>query len=224
MARFFEGYFFLPRPQAWLVSSFVAVISLLFALHALLALRKFPADWRQYRIAATHGSRLRHGDTVLWFVQVATGFAMFFLAPVHLYAMFMHPDLIGPYASADRVWTGGFWPLYLALLFAVEVHGSVGLYRLAVKWGWFEGGDARASRRRLKIAMWGLIAFLLTSLFFGLLHLSNANATLVSTAYLALVGVFLGLVFGDLLAGGVTWLLMGLFGHEITQGYMVQFG
>jgi hypothetical protein len=35
---------------------------------------------------------------------------------------------------------------------------------------------------------------------------------------------FLGLVFGDLLAGGVTWLLMGIFGYEITQGYMVQFG
>lgn len=59
-------------------------------------------------------------------------------------------------------WTGGFWPLYLALLFAVEVHGSVGLYRLAVKWGWFEGRDVRVSRRRLKIAMWALIAFLLT--------------------------------------------------------------
>lgn len=162
VARFFEGYFFLPRPQAWLVSAFVAAIASLFALHALLALRKFPADWRQYRIAARHGGRLRHGDTTLWFVQVATGFAMFFLAPVHLYAMFMHPDLIGPFESADRVWTGGFWPLYLALLFAVEVHGSVGLYRLAVKWGWFEGRDARASRRRLKWAMWGLIAFLLT--------------------------------------------------------------
>ena len=162
VARFFEGYFFLPRPQAWLVTAFVASIALLFALHALLALRRFPADWRQYRIAARHGSRLRHGDTTLWFVQVATGFAMFFIAPVHLYAMFMHPDLIGPYESADRVWTGGFWPLYLALLFAVEVHGSVGLYRLAVKWGWFEGRDARTTRRRLKLAMWGLIAFLLT--------------------------------------------------------------
>ena len=118
VARFFEGYFFLPRPQAWLVLAFVAAIAALFALHALLALRKFPADWRQYRIAARHGSRLRHGDTTLWFVQVATGFAMFFLAPVHLYAMFTHPDLIGPFESADRVWTGGFWPLYLALLFA----------------------------------------------------------------------------------------------------------
>ena len=27
VARFFEGYFFLPRPQAWLVSAFVAAIA-----------------------------------------------------------------------------------------------------------------------------------------------------------------------------------------------------
>ena len=161
VARFFEGHFFLSRPQAWLVSAFVAAVSALFAVHALLALRKFPADWRQYRIAARHGSRLRHPDTVLWFVQVATGFAMFFLAPVHLYTMLVHPDLIGPYESADRVWTGGFWPLYLALLFAVEVHGSIGLYRLALKWGWFMGRDPRAGRRRLRRAVWAVCGVLL---------------------------------------------------------------
>ena len=31
VARFFEGYFFLPRPQAWLVSAFVAAIAALSA-------------------------------------------------------------------------------------------------------------------------------------------------------------------------------------------------
>ena len=31
------------------------------------------------------------------------------------------------------------WPLYLVMLFAVEFHGGIGLYRLALKWGWFEG-------------------------------------------------------------------------------------
>jgi fumarate reductase subunit C len=34
---------------------------------------------------------------------------------------------------------GTLWPLYLLLLFMVEVHGSIGLYRLALKWGWLEG-------------------------------------------------------------------------------------
>jgi hypothetical protein len=35
---------------------------------------------------------------------------------------------------------------------------------------------------------------------------------------------FLGLAFGDLLVGGITWLAMAVFGPDITAGYMVQFG
>jgi fumarate reductase subunit C len=57
------------------------------------------------------------------------------------------------------VWTDHFWPLYIVLLLAVEIHGGVGLYRLAVKWGWLQGADAKASRRRLATAKWLLTAF-----------------------------------------------------------------
>jgi fumarate reductase subunit C len=92
----------------------------------------------------------RHGDTSLWWVQAVTGFALFFLASVHLYQMLVHAGDIGPYESADRVWTGRWWPLYLVLLFSVELHGGVGLYRLAVKWGWFEGEDPNRTRELLK--------------------------------------------------------------------------
>ena len=56
--------------------------------------------------------------------------------------MLTRPERIGPFESADRVWSEHYWPLYLVLLFAVELHGGIGLYRLAVKWGWFAGGDA----------------------------------------------------------------------------------
>ena len=42
--------------------------------------------------------------------------------------------------------------------------------------------------------------------------------------YRRLMPFFLGLAIGDLLAGGLLWVLMGLFGSEITNGYMVQFG
>ena len=88
-------------------------------------------------------------------------FALFFLAPVHLYTMMSHPELIGPYESADRVWTGNFWPLYLILLFAVELHGTIGLYRLALKWGWLPSAATEAGRRRLMQAKWLLTAFFL---------------------------------------------------------------
>jgi fumarate reductase subunit C len=75
--------------------------------------------------------------------------------------MLMHPGAIGPYESADRVWTGRWWPLYLVMLFAVELHGGIGLYRLAVKWGWFGTGDAARTRVLLKRAKWALTAFFL---------------------------------------------------------------
>ena len=66
---------------------------------------------------------MKHEDTTLWFWQVFTGFALFFLASVHLYIMLTRPDRIGPYESADRVWSEHLWPLYILLLFAVELHG-----------------------------------------------------------------------------------------------------
>lgn len=159
VTKMFEGYFLFGRPYPILVSLVVAVVIALFVLHALLALRKFPASYRQYRAFAAHRRLIRHGDTTLWWVQVVTGFALFFLASPHLFQMLAHPGLIGPFESSDRVWSGGWWPLYLVLLFAVELHGGIGLYRLAVKWGWLQGADADASRRRLARAKWALTAF-----------------------------------------------------------------
>lgn len=161
VARFFEGTFVFGRPLPWLVSMVVAAILLLVVLHALLAVRKFPINYRQFRAIRDHVDGMKHGDTTLWWWQVVTGFALFFMASVHLYVMMTRPQSIGPYGSADRIWTEHFWPLYLVLLFVVELHGGIGLYRLAVKWGWFDGADPAATRRRLKALKWALTAFFL---------------------------------------------------------------
>ena len=73
---------------------------------------------------------MRHRDTTLWYVQVVTGFAMFFLASAHLLVVFLQPDNIGPYASSDRIWSGRFWILYALLLVCVHLHAGIGIYRL----------------------------------------------------------------------------------------------
>jgi fumarate reductase subunit C len=161
VTRFFEGYFLLGRSYPWIVSIVVAGVITLLVLHALLALRKFPSSYQQVRTFREHLNTLHHSDTTLWWWQVVTGFAMFFLASVHLHAMLTRPDRIGPFESADRVWSDHWWPLYLLLLFAVELHGGIGLYRLAVKWGWGAGPNANATRARLKTLKWALTAFFL---------------------------------------------------------------
>lgn len=161
VARAFEGYFILGRPQPWLVSLAVGGIFGLFVLHAFLALRKFPGNAKQYRTFWDLARHLRHPDTALWLTQVLTGFALFFLGSAHLYTMLANPSLIGPYESADRVWSGHFWPLYLVLLFVVEIHGGIGLYRLAVKWGGLPGADPGRTRRRLIRLRQGLTVFFL---------------------------------------------------------------
>lgn len=161
VTRLFEGEPILGQPYPQLVSVAVALITLLIAAHALLALRKFPANYRQYSTFHHHMGGLRHPDTTLWYVQVVTGFAIFFLAPVHLYVLFVQPGQIGPYASADRVWSDGFWLLYILLLLSVHLHAGVGFYRLMMKWGWFGAGATAAYRRRTKLAMWCLIGFYL---------------------------------------------------------------
>jgi fumarate reductase subunit C len=168
ITKFFEGYYFFGESYPGIVSGVVAVVFFIFIAHAALAMRKFPINYRQYKLFRGHMRMMRHEDTSLWFVQVYTGFAMFFLGSVHLYIMLTHPEQIGPYGSADRVWSGLMWPLYILLLLAVELHGGIGLYRLAVKWGWLEGKNPNETRKKLKKAKWGLTIFFLTLGFLSL--------------------------------------------------------
>ena len=178
ITKMFEGQFFFGSPYPAIVSCVVGLVSVMFVLHAFLAMRKFPANFREYHNFRGHWRMLRHEDTTLWWVQAVTGFALFFLASVHLYRMLVHPGNIGPYESADRVWSGRWWPLYLVLLFAVELHGGVGLYRLAVKWGWFEGDDPNRTRTMLKRFKWGITVFFLA---LGLLTLAAYMKMRLST-------------------------------------------
>ncbi len=164
ITKFFEGYFFFDKDYPWIVSIIVAAVAAIFVLHAMLAVRKFPINYRQYKVYRAHMKSMRHEDTTLWMWQVYTGFAMFFLASAHLYQMMVWPQNIGPYGSGDRMWSDMLWPFYLVLLLAVELHGGIGLYRLAVKWCW-----PNAGREFLKKLKWGLTAFFLVLGFATLL-------------------------------------------------------
>lgn len=136
-------------------------ISVLFMIHALLGIRKFPISWKQHRIIQDQIVMINHMDTKLWYVQAVTGFFMFFAGSVHLYTMIANPGSIDPYLSADRVVSGNMWFVYLVLLVCVVLHGNIGLYRLCMKWGWFAGKEPEKSRQKLQTLRNSLIVFYL---------------------------------------------------------------
>lgn len=140
--------------------TFVVAVGVLviFFVHAALGMRKFPINFRQWQIYRAHAKRMKHEDTTLWLIQACTGFIMFFLASAHLMIIATSPELSAD-ASSNRMFTHLMWLFYLVLLFSVELHGSIGLYRLCVKWGWFEGSNYKETRAKLKKAKWVLSAF-----------------------------------------------------------------
>ena len=142
----------------------VVVISVLFWVHAVMASRKIPAQIRQRREMAKRAADLAQADAAvgyrerphlesrLWLWQVATGMVVLVLGSFHivLIAIDLFTPLwgerVGIEASSSMARVGaGLFIVYAVLLLCVEFHASVGLYRLAVKWGI----GSRWSRRTL---------------------------------------------------------------------------
>lgn len=111
-----------------------AVILILLGLtHIALTLRKAPITFRQQVALVRQISWLRHTDTWTWAFQVASGLALLVLGTIHLWVIL--PDLpIQAAKSGGRVFGAYLW-FYIPFVLIVEGHASIGLYRIAVKWG-----------------------------------------------------------------------------------------
>lgn len=138
----------------------VAVIFALFLVHAVFASRKIPAQLRERQQMVELAKGLKqsgsesvpsrrenspfvpHLDSMLWIWQVRTGMIILVLGSFHLILLGvdvftpLFGDRVGIESSTSlaRV-SAGLWLPYAILLLCVEFHASVGLYRLAVKWG-----------------------------------------------------------------------------------------
>jgi fumarate reductase subunit C len=152
MATMLEDYY-IAQPT-------VAAIFAMVLVHAVLASRKIPAQLveRRQMIDLAKGlsqagrervpSRrdnspfVPHLESMLWIWQVRTGMVILVLGSFHLIliGVDIFTPLFGEIAgiesatSLSRV-AAGLWLPYAILLLCVEFHASVGLYRLAVKWG-----------------------------------------------------------------------------------------
>ena len=138
----------------------VAGVMLLFIVHAILAARKIPAQLRERKrllqlakglsasgrekvATRTEHSPFRpHVESMLWIWQVRTGMVILVLGSFHLVllAMDVFTSLYGEIAGIEAATSmarvsAGLWIPYAVLLLCVEFHASVGLYRLAIKWG-----------------------------------------------------------------------------------------
>ncbi len=150
LAGFLEDYF-IAQPT-------VVVITALFVIHAATAARKIPAKLAERRQMQSVAKALKtsrpaglpdvdrtfrpHVDSMLWIWQVRTGLVLLVLGSFHILLLAVdvltpiYGDIVGIEAatSMERV-AGGLWLPYAILLICVEFHASVGLYRLAIKWG-----------------------------------------------------------------------------------------
>ncbi|MCK5111144.1 MAG: fumarate reductase cytochrome b subunit [Arcobacteraceae bacterium] len=167
--KILSGSLFVEGGDPAFIVGFALFIFIIIVFHSILAIRKFPNSYRQFRNFNSHTHMYPHSDTKLWAVQIITGFILFFIASMHLYQMMSEPANIGPFLSSDRIWTDNAWLMYIILLIAVELHATIGLYRLAVKWGWFNDKIYKVTREKLKKVRNFIIGFYIV---LGILSLS----------------------------------------------------
>jgi len=152
MATMLEDYF-IAQPTV------IAIFSL-FLVHAIFAARKVPAQMRERKrliqlakglrnsgrekvVTRTEHSPFRpHLESMLWVWQVRTGMIILVLGSFHLILLGIDvfTPLFGQVAGIESVTSmarvrAGLWLPYAILLLCVEFHASIGLYRLAIKWG-----------------------------------------------------------------------------------------
>ena len=173
LTKLFEGEFIIDGGSPLIIVFLALGVSVVFIAHAFLAMRKFPSSYKEYKRYRTHSKMMQHEDTGLWFIQISSGFVLFFLGSIHLYTMMTQPTNIGPFASSDRIYSDSAWSMYLLLLVSVVLHASVGIYRLIMKWGLFSGDDEKkniANRVKIKQVIKAVTIFYL---LIGLLSLGT---------------------------------------------------
>jgi len=155
IADMFEHY--------WLAQPTVVLVTIVFFVHFVTASRKIPAKLAERKRIKDLGDDITdsrwniseedreelekirpHEETSLWIWQVRSGMIILALGSIHLFVVgadvaqrtFGIGEAMGINAAETMARVqDGMWLLYAVLLFAVEVHAGIGLYRVTVKWG-----------------------------------------------------------------------------------------
>lgn len=130
------GAFLDGEEHLWMHVVFVGFITLTVCVHAFCALRRFPTSYHQFRDIKAHWHLLKHEDTTLWVVQIVTGACLFLFVFTHLLPMLFNPSGFDPNLIGVHSYHMGMLYTFIFLVIT-ELHGMIGLYRLAVKWELF---------------------------------------------------------------------------------------
>jgi len=174
MATFLEDYY-IAQPT-------VLAIFSLFLIHAIFAARKIPAQLRERKrivelakglsqsgrekvaTRTAHSPFRPHVESMLWIWQVRTGMVMLVLGSFHLILLGLdvftplYGDIVGIESQTTMARVGaGLWLPYAILLLCVEFHASVGLYRLAIKWGADLWLSRKAMHRIEQVIFWTIL-------------------------------------------------------------------
>ena len=138
------------------------IIFMLMVAHFVIAARKMPFAAGEWSLFWSHAVRLRHKDTWMWIVQVATALVILIMGSIHMYTILTHLP-IDAATSAARV-RGGWLPFYLVLLPLAELHVGIGFYRLGVKYGFITRSTRSRWQRGEYMMMGGFVAIGLMTL------------------------------------------------------------
>lgn len=110
------------------------IIFAIFIGHFILAARKIPFTANGQETAWAHAKMMHHRDTWLWIAQVVTAMIVLVMGAIHMWVV-LNDLPITAEKSAARIASGGWLWFYFILLPMIELHVSVGAYRIGVKWG-----------------------------------------------------------------------------------------
>jgi fumarate reductase subunit C len=149
--------------RTYLLHAMIGPLILFGLLHVFLAVRKVPTTFRQQRVLVSRARGMAHLDTWTWAFQVLSGAAVLMLASIHLWVILT--DLpIEASKSGEHV-AGMYLWIDIPFVLLVWGHICVGLYRIAVKWGFLARRWAYGVLGAYAVAALGLSSAVMASFY-----------------------------------------------------------
>ena len=134
------------------------IIGGVFLFHFIVAARKMPFRLQEQKTFWQQSVMLNHADTWLWLVQVVTALVILIMGSIHIWEVLTNLPITAA-RSAARIQNGFWLVFYLILLPLVELHVSIGFYRIGVKWGFIKRQN-RSQAMKAKKILFGIFMFI----------------------------------------------------------------